>query len=103
MIHTVTMRLVLYVTGDTNRAAEAIANIKEIQKMLLGRCEVTVIDVLEHPAIAEQEKIVATPTLVKLYPPPMRRIVGDLSDQTQLIKSLDLGSGYYSVPFTHQT
>ncbi len=91
------MQLILYVTGDTHRSAEAIANVKQIKKLLGGRCEFSVIDVLEHPSLAEREKIFATPTLVKVHPPPVRRIVGDLSDQEQLLKSLDLGNGYYSV------
>jgi len=97
-----TLQLVLYVTDDTPRSAEAIANIKQVQQLYHGQCEVTVIDILEHPELAEREKIFATPTLIKVHPPPLRRIVGDLSDQAQLLKSLDMGSGYLSMS-THQS
>lgn len=98
MSQTDTLQLVLYVTDDTPRSVEAIANLKRVQKLYRGRCELTIIDILDHPELAEREKIFATPTLIKAYPPPLRRIVGDLSDQAQLLKSLDLGSGYLSAP-----
>jgi circadian clock protein KaiB len=48
------------------------------------------IDVLEQPQLAEDEKILATPTLVKVLPPPMRRIIGDLSDEENVLRGLDL-------------
>lgn len=91
-----TLQLILFVTDDTPRSAEAIANVKQVQQLYRGQCEVTVIDILEHPELAEREKIFATPTLIKVQPPPLRRIVGDLSDHMQLLKSLDIGSGYLS-------
>jgi len=87
------LRIVLYVTGDTTRSAEAIANLQEIQKLLSGQCEITVVDVLEHPELAEREKILATPTLVKVAPPPLRRLIGDLSDKALVLSLLDLGGG----------
>lgn len=89
-----TLQLILFVTSDTQRSAEAIANVKQVQRLYRGPCEVTVIDILEHPELAEREKIFATPTLIKMQPPPLRRIVGDLSDMAQLLRSLDIGSGY---------
>ncbi|MCB0024198.1 MAG: circadian clock KaiB family protein [Caldilinea sp.] len=94
MTHADVLRLVLYVTGDTTRSAAAIANLQEIQKLLNGQCEITVIDVLEHPELAEREKILATPTLVKVSPPPLRRLIGDLSDQALVVSLLDLGGGF---------
>ncbi len=97
MTHADVLRLVLYVTGDTTRSAAAIANLQEIQKLLNGQCEITVIDVLEHPELAERERILATPTLVKISPPPLRRLIGDLSDQSLVVSLLDLGGGF-SVP-----
>lgn len=93
MIYSDVLRLVLYVTGDTTRSAEAIANLQEIQKLLNGHCEITVIDVLEFPALAEKDRVLATPTLIKLSPPPARRLIGDLSDQAMVISLLDLGGG----------
>ena len=56
----------------------------------MGECDLRVIDVLEHPAMAEDEKIVATPTLVKDMPPPTRRVIGDLSDFQRVLFGLDL-------------
>ncbi len=93
MMYADVLRIVLYVTGDTTRSAEAIANLQEIQKLLSGQCEITVVDVLEHPELAEREKILATPTLVKVAPPPLRRLIGDLSDKALVLSLLDLGGG----------
>ena len=93
MMYADVLRIVLYVTGDTTRSAEAIANLQEIQKLFSGQCEITVVDVLEHPELAEREKILATPTLVKVAPPPLRRLIGDLSDKALVLSLLDLGGG----------
>lgn len=93
MMYADVLRIVLYVTGDTTRSAEAIVNLQEIQKLLNGQCEITVVDVLEHPELAEREKILATPTLVKVAPPPLRRLIGDLSDKALVLSLLDLGGG----------
>jgi circadian clock protein KaiB len=57
---------------------------------LSGRYEMSVIDVLERPQLAEDEKILATPTVVKELPTPMRRIIGDLSDVESVLVGLDL-------------
>jgi circadian clock protein KaiB len=76
--------LKLYVTGKTPRAEKAIANLRRIcEEDLNGRYELQIIDVLEHPQLAEDEKILATPTLIKRLPPPLRRVIGDLSRQGQ--------------------
>jgi circadian clock protein KaiB len=81
----------LYVTGRTPRARQAIRNLELIcQKELGGRYELVVIDVLERPQLAEDEKILATPTVVKELPIPMRRIIGDLSDTERVLLGLDL-------------
>jgi len=69
--------LKLYVTGQTPRSQRAIAGLRQIcEKELGGGYELVVIDVLERPQLAEDEKILATPTLVKELPPPLRRIIG---------------------------
>ena len=81
----------LYVTGQTPRAQRAIANLRQIcDAELDGRYEVEVIDVLEQTQLAEDEKILATPTLVRHLPPPMRRIIGDLSEFDNVLLGLDL-------------
>ena len=83
----------LYVTGRTPRSAQAIANLESIIESDLSEAyELQVIDVLERPQLAEDERIVATPTLIKELPPPLRRIIGDLSDREQVLLGLDLTS-----------
>lgn len=85
--------LKLYVTGNTPRSDKAIANLREIcDRDLKGAYELIVIDVLERPQLAEDERIIATPTLVRELPPPLRRIIGDLSDSDQVLLGLDVKS-----------
>ncbi len=84
-------RLKLYVTGKTARSEHAIANLRRIcERDFNGRYEIVVIDILERPQLAEDEKILATPTLVKEHPVPLRRVIGDLSDEANVILGLDL-------------
>lgn len=84
--------LTLYVTGQTPRSEQAIANLQRVcAEELDGRCEIAIVDVLERPDLAEQERILATPTLVRQFPPPARRIIGDLSDTRQVVLGLSLG------------
>ena len=83
--------LKLFITGRTPRSERAIANMRRIcEEELNSAYELVVIDVLENPELAEEEKILATPTLIKVLPPPLRRIIGDLSDTSKVIFSLDL-------------
>lgn len=83
--------LKLYITGETPRAAVAIANLRRIcAEELGGKYELQIIDVLEHPQLAEDEKVLATPTLIKSLPPPLRRVIGDLSDTEKVLLGLDL-------------
>ena len=85
--------LTLYVTGQTVRSARAIANLRRIcDEELGGEYEMTVIDVLERPQLAEDEKILATPTLIKELPLPIRRIIGDLADTEKVLVGLDVMS-----------
>lgn len=82
--------LKLYVTGLTPRSRTAIKNLKEILKEdYKGAYSLTVIDVLKQPKLAEDEKILATPTLIKVLPPPVRRIIGDLSEKEKVLLGLD--------------
>jgi circadian clock protein KaiB len=83
--------LKLYITGNTPRAERAISNLRRIcEEDLGGAYEMVIIDVLERPQLAEDEKILATPTLIKHLPPPLRRIIGDLSDTEKVLLGLDL-------------
>lgn len=86
-----TINLKLYVTGRTVRAQRAIDNIRSIcEQELGGRYALEVIDITEHPQLAENEKILATPLLIKELPPPLRRLIGDLSDRDRVLLGLDL-------------
>lgn len=81
----------LYITGQTPKSERAIANMKSICKNELGgRYELVVIDVLERPQLAEDEKILATPTLVKVLPPPLARVIGDLSNTEKVLVGLNM-------------
>ena len=85
--------LKLYVTGRTPRSEQAISNLRRIcDEDLEGHYELTIIDVLERPQLAEDEKILATPLLIKELPPPLRRIIGDLSKKESVLLGLDLRS-----------
>jgi len=81
----------LYVAGTTPRSTRAVANIKKIcEEHLKGRYDLQVIDIYQQPVLAEGEQIVAVPTLVKMLPGPLRRIIGDLSDRERVLIGLDL-------------
>jgi circadian clock protein KaiB len=83
--------LKLYVAGKSTRAQLAIANLQKLcDEELSGRYELEIIDILEHPELAEQAKILATPTLIKQLPPPLRRVIGDLSDKEKLLIGLEV-------------
>ncbi len=83
--------LTLYVTGTTPRALRAIDNIRKIcDTHLKGRYKLSVVDIYQQPALAKGEQIIATPTLLKKLPPPLRRIIGDLSDTERVLYGLDL-------------
>jgi len=84
-------KLRLYITGSTPQSQRAIDNLKNIcDAELPGFYEIEVIDVLEHPGLAENEKILATPTLVKRLPEPVRKIIGDLSDRDKVLLGLNI-------------
>ncbi|MFP4030837.1 MAG: circadian clock KaiB family protein [Desulfococcaceae bacterium] len=86
--------LKLFVTGRTTRSERAIANLRRLcDRELAGRYELLVVDILERPHLAEEERIMATPTLVRVMPQPVRRVVGDLSDETQVRAGLDIPGG----------
>ena len=81
----------LYVTGMTPRSTQAITNIKKIcAEHLEGRYILEVIDIFQQPHLAQGDQIIATPTLIKQLPPPLRRIVGDLSDTEHVLVGLDI-------------
>ena len=84
-------RLRLYVAGQTPNSVEAFANLKTLcEEHLRGRYQIEVIDLLENPKLAAGDQIVAIPTLVRKLPPPMRKIIGDLSNTHRVLVGLDL-------------
>jgi circadian clock protein KaiB len=86
--------LKLYVTGQTARTQRAIQNLRRLcEEDLTGRYKLEVIDVLEHPELAEADRILATPTLIKQLPPPLRRVIGDLSDRERVLVGLEVQAG----------
>lgn len=85
------IKLKLYITGRTSRSENAISNLQRIcAEELTNNYVLQIIDVLDQPQLAEDEKILATPTLIKELPPPLRRIIGDLSNSEKVLLGLDL-------------
>src|SRR5690348_3643210 len=81
----------LYITGMTPRSLQAIESIESVcEQHLAGRYDLQVIDIYQQPALAKGEQIVATPTLIKTLPAPLRRLVGDLSDKERVLLGLDV-------------
>ena len=89
----------IYVTGETARSSQAVANLHRLfEAELSGRYELEVVDVVERPELAEEERIIATPTVVRRAPPPRRRVIGDLSDLRLTARSLGLPDKAGSTP-----
>jgi len=83
----------LYTAGETARSIAALHNLEAIcEAHLAGRYRIEVVDLLKHPQLARGDQIVAVPTLVRRLPPPMKRIIGDLSNQDSVLVGLDLRS-----------
>ena len=83
--------LKLYITGQTAKSKRAIVNLQRVcDEELGGKYKMIIVDVLHRPQLAENEKILATPTLIKELPPPLRRIIGDLSDTEKVLMGLDM-------------
>ncbi len=81
----------LYVISSTPQSMRAVANIRRIcEDHLAGRYALEVIDLAQHPYLAEGEQIIAAPTLVKKLPLPLRRFIGDLSKTDRVLLGLDL-------------
>ena len=84
-------RLRLYVAGQTPKSLVAFANLKRLcEDHLIGRYTIEVIDLVETPRLAEDDQILAIPTLVRRLPEPVRRIIGDLSNTDRVLVGLDL-------------
>ena len=81
----------LYVTGTTRNSGRAIVNIRKIcEQYLQGRYDLEIVDISQHPTLAEGEQIIAAPTLIKKLPLPLRRFIGDMSQTERILLGLDL-------------
>ena len=81
----------LYVTGQTPRSVLAIDNMRKIcAEHLSERYTLEVIDIYQHPEACQEQQIIAAPTLIKVLPHPLRRIIGDLSNTEKVLVGLDL-------------
>ncbi len=86
-----TWQLRLYIAGQTAKALAAIANLQRIcDQRLKGRYTIEVVDLLKNPTLARGDQILAIPTLVRKLPPPVKKILGDLSSEERVLVGLDL-------------
>ncbi len=84
----------LYIAGETSRSIAALHNLEKIcQRHLPGKYKVTVVDLLKNPHLAAGDQILAVPTLVRRLPPPLKKIIGDLSNAERVLVGLDLRPG----------
>ena len=88
----------LFVAGMTARSQRTIANLRAICLSYLGdRVDLEIVDIYRSPQLAEADQVVAAPTLLKLRPLPVRRIIGDLSDRTRVLRGLGLPDDAHEV------
>jgi circadian clock protein KaiB len=81
----------LYIAGKTPKSVTALANLEKLcEEQLNGDYRIEVIDLIEHPEQAKDNQIVAIPTLVRMLPPPLKKIIGDLSNKERVIVNLEL-------------
>jgi circadian clock protein KaiB len=86
-----TFQLRLYIAGRTPRSVGALATLRTIcEEHLQGRYELEIIDLLQNPALARGDQILAVPTLVRRLPEPIKKIIGDLSNRERVLVGLDL-------------
>ena len=84
-------QLRLYIAGKTSRSVTALDNLKKYcEEHLKGQYSIEVVDLLVNPQLAEGDQILAIPTLVKKVPEPVRKIIGDLSNQERVLVGLDI-------------
>ena len=84
-------QLRLYVAGQTPKSVAALDNLKRLcESHLAGRYEIEVIDLLVNPTLAAGDQILAVPTLVRKFPEPIRKIIGDLSNEGKVLVGLDV-------------
>jgi circadian clock protein KaiB len=81
----------LYIAGQTAKSIEAFANLKKIcDEHLKGKYSLKIVDLLKNPKLAKGDQILAIPTLVRRLPPPLKKIIGDLSNTQKVLIGLDI-------------
>ncbi|HSI11933.1 MAG TPA: circadian clock KaiB family protein [Chthoniobacter sp.] len=81
----------LFVTGNTVRSSQAVANVRALcEEYLHGRYDLEVVDIYQQPKEAARDQIIAAPTLIKELPFPVKRLIGDLSDRDKVLVGLNL-------------
>jgi circadian clock protein KaiB len=86
-----TWELRLYVAGQTAKSVAALANLRRYcEQHVPGRYQLEVIDLMQHPQLAEGDQILAIPTVVRKVPEPIRKVIGDLSNEERVLVGLDL-------------
>jgi circadian clock protein KaiB len=86
-------QLILYIAGQTPKSIKALANIKKYaEEHLRGKYSIEIIDLLVNPQLAEGDQIMAVPTLVRKVPEPIRKIIGDLSNEERVLVGLNIKS-----------
>lgn len=85
--------LKLYIAGQTTKSQDAVKNLHRVVKLARDEVELTIIDVLDSPGLAERDHIIATPVVIREVPAPIRRIVGDLSSLDLVMRELDIVKG----------
>ncbi|MCG7362918.1 circadian clock KaiB family protein [Roseomonas sp. ACRSG] len=87
-------RLRLFVAGSSTRSLRTVQELHQLFHQALGEAvDLEVVDIYQQPELAERDGVVAAPTLVRLFPAPVRRLVGDLSDEQRVLRMITLGSG----------
>ena len=86
--------LCLYIAGETPKSRSALDNLQQICRVYLnGHYRIKIIDLHKNPRLARDHQILALPTLVRHLPPPIRKIIGDLSNTERVLVGLDIKSG----------
>ncbi|WKL48752.1 circadian clock KaiB family protein [Flavobacterium pectinovorum] len=84
-------QLLLYIAGQTPKSIKALENIKKYaEEHLAGKYSIEIIDLLKSPQLAEGDQILAVPTLVRKFPEPIRKIIGDLSNEERVLVGLNI-------------
>ncbi len=84
-------QLLLYIAGQTPKSIKALQNIKKYaEEHLKGKYSIEIIDLLMNPQLAEGDQILAVPTLVRKFPEPIRKIIGDLSNEERVLVGLNI-------------